>query len=1087
MKYTVYFYLIVLFLFPVNTFAQRSIDQLHGDQEYHRRGIHDGNRIRISFGNDGNFGRRSTGEVAGGTEYGCEWPKGEAEIYTSKIILMPMAEVRDINNQIQHIVSECHGTGTTEEYKTQTKSGASVGDLDGQRWRTMCPLDGFIRAELMYPDVPADSVHPALSDDPEGWPEYWPDKMKEADPGWRGEWNGYFGKGQIRADQESYWVADDYQNDEFDFYPDEFDPLRRGIGLRMYYRGLQWNNPLVEDVMYVVYDVENIGTGSLDKVNFAMHPDFDNGDTVTDYDPTPDSLCFNRKENWYYSFDKDNFGANNFTPVGYIAYAMFETPGNEFDGIDNDDDGHFLGGKTITEDDFSQGILEYNTPIIIVDYETYERETTTLSDLQQTRPELFSGDTLIISFIGRPQKFWPGKELVEIWFDNFDNNLNGLIDENNGAIVGEDSLTQETRFLYVGYMGIDYFTGEGKNNPMLDESRKDGIDNDGDWDPLIDDVGVDGKPFTGDDGEGDGVPTSKYQGGFVYDAPGEPHIDATDISESDLLGMTAFGQNLTDWVNYPLDNDEKLWNTVIPGNMVEGAEKIENAFMGSGYFPMPAKHIERFSGAFMLSYSLDGLTRTKRSAELAFEKNYQFYMAPYRPKLTALPGDGRVTLFWDDNAEASVDPILGKDFEGYRIYRSTDNLFPRQITNPYGDPKLMIPIAQFDLDNDIKGLSAGVINGVQFYLGDDTGLKHKWVDTTVVNGQRYYYVITSYDHGDETVSPAVQPTECNYDLTPDPVSGEVSRKSSNAVVVTPNAPSPGYLAATSDVAMEHIEGYSSSNLAIEVLDSPDIKDNNTYRVTFKDTVLGYGQGSALVTKSFTLANKTTGETLILNSAKVHTGRVIPVTEGFRLVLMNYDELKVDTLKTKFNREGIYEPIFKPFFNGNVGNIRPADYRIVFGEIGIDTSTVFKPEGIELSAKPVNFAITNLTENTKIDFAISDSASAPDSTKGILNGGKWKDGVYFLEKDENGDLVTTWYLTLATGTEDDLNPAVGDTLYMYTIKPFLSNDIYEFTTIGEKFDIATAKADMDRIRVVPNPYVVTNTWERANPYSTGRGP
>ncbi|MCK7516453.1 MAG: hypothetical protein MZV64_01360 [Ignavibacteriales bacterium] len=63
----------------------------------------------------------------------------------------------------------------------------------------------------------------------------------------------------------------------------------------------------------------------------------------------------------------------------------------------------------------------------------------------------------------------------------------------------------------------------------MDERRDDLIDNDGDWNPEFDDVGADGKPGTGDFGEGDGVPT-----------PGEPNFDATDIDESDQIGLTSF-------------------------------------------------------------------------------------------------------------------------------------------------------------------------------------------------------------------------------------------------------------------------------------------------------------------------------------------------------------------------------------------------------------------------------------------------------------------------------------------------------------------------------------------------------------------
>ena len=43
---------------------------------------------------------------------------------------------------------------------------------------------------------------------------------------------------------------------------------------------------------------------------------------------------------------------------------------------------------------------------------------------------------------------------------------------------------------------------------MIDESQEDGIDNDGDWSALLHDYGIDGIPNTGDQGEGDGVPTA---------------------------------------------------------------------------------------------------------------------------------------------------------------------------------------------------------------------------------------------------------------------------------------------------------------------------------------------------------------------------------------------------------------------------------------------------------------------------------------------------------------------------------------------------------------------------------------------------
>ena len=36
------------------------------------------------------------------------------------------------------------------------------------------------------------------------------------------------------------------------------------------------------------------------------------------------------------------------------------------------------------------------------------------------------------------------------------------------------------------------------------------------------------------------------------------------------------------------------------------------------------------------------------------------------------------------------------------------------------------------------------------------------------------------------------------------------------------------------------------------------------------------------------------------------------------------------------------------------------------------------------------------------------------------------------------------------------------------------------------DVQLAKSGLDKIRVVPNPYIVTNAWEPVNTYSSGRG-
>ena len=81
----------------------------------------------------------------------------------------------------------------------------------------------------------------------------------------------------------------------------------------------------------------------------------------------------------------------------------------------------------------------------------------------------------------------------------------------------------------------------------------------------------------------------------------------------------------------------------------------------------------------------------------------------------------------------------------------------------------------------------------------------------------------------------------------------------------------------------------------------------------------------------------------------------------------------------------------------------------------------------------------------------------------------------------------WEISSTGASTDTLTPGPGDTLFVITNKPFLSNDIYTFTMHSQDVDAEQAKQDLNDIRVVPNPYVVSNSWEPSNPYSNGRGP
>ncbi len=59
--------------------------------------------------------------------------------------------------------------------------------------------------------------------------------------------------------------------------------------------------------------------------------------------------------------------------------------------------------------------------------------------------------------------------------------------------------------------------------------------------------------------------------------------------------------------------------------------------------------------------------------------------------------------------------------------------------------------------------------------------------------------------------------------------------------------------------------------------------------------------------------------------------------------------------------------------------------------------------------------------------------------------------------------------------------------MAVSKPFRRGDVFEFATFEPaRIDETAAKSELDRIAVVPNPYVVTTPLEPRNLLSSGRG-
>lgn len=692
------------------------------------------------------------------------------------------------------------------------------------------------------------------------------------------------------------------------------------------------------------------------------------------------------------------------------------------------------------------------------------------------------------------------EDLGKPYADGVDNDEDGAIDE-----------------------GID----EGIDE-MIDESRSDGIDNDRDWNPLQHDVGLDGVGFNGDPGDGDGVPTT----GAGTDFPGERNIDITDISESDQIGITNVQGFPSGALSLGTLSDQRLFNTYLkPGDFdTERPPPGDNDLtVSSGLFPLVAGQTERISLSIQLGGSDEESLQARDFALQAYQEDYQFAQAPITPTVSAVPGDGRVTLYWDSDAEDSFDQFLAglgrdpNDFEGYRIYRATDAAFldALTITDGFGNTVLRKPIAQFDLIDEFEGFHPVDINGVKFYLGnnkqdpgeDGSGLAHTFVDSTVTNGIRYFYAVTAYDYGSAIDNIPPTETPIRIQRLPD---GSI-RTGPNVIEVTPSAPVAGYERADL-VDLTRVEGATTSLIDYRIVDPTVLKPDNRYRIIFEDTLIVATNDAlpdTLTTKNFSLIDLATGDTLLLRSTAFRENEEFPVFDrfgnplGFELFFFPEDFIELNQSASGWNSDEIFPASFDRFnSSGFLKGLRnPADYRveIVGPSQGMSTElqvrggrrpltlparptnvNVFRiePDGTEV---PVNYAFWDLTGD---DFVAQDATDPATFTADSQLGES--DFIILIEPQvgsTTGDEIVTWRIGLnfTSAFSDRRDPQQGDVLTLVTRKPFLSPDAFEFTVKGPDVDEERAGSALDDIRVVPNPYVATNRFEPLNPFSSGRGP
>ncbi|MBO8130724.1 MAG: hypothetical protein H0Z29_04290 [Candidatus Marinimicrobia bacterium] len=1082
MKRLISILFLILLIFITLVFGQgkkyEGPDDPAGDIAAVRAGVMNGNRVYLYFKNTTELSNWYSGEV--GPEF-SGWPYGpDAQrmldgvglLVGAKVFIKKSSNPTPTNpdtipeTDITKIIMFPNNYHTLYFLQTSYREEMDYNPVDGTPWG-FYPVFGYFNETQDYP---------AMSNKPNSWPpEGWPapyDQLK-----WPGEWNGRFGRGVMYADLETYFVVNDAQDQEYlgpedyvKYYP---RPGRKigdkrpsvtiqkgepwgGIGIRIETRGYQWNNPQARDCIFWEYNIANISEYHLTQVCFGYWVDNGIGGEADD-----EIAYFNKLLDMAYSWDNDETGYAG-GRTGIMGFAYLESPGLPYDGIDNDDDG--------------------------------------LIDEQRDNPATrLVGPTEDIADINKFLAFYRLKmeDLHEHWDADEDQ------DWQDGEDLNGDGVYQITEF-------------------------------------AGDDVGLDGVGpgelnYTGpDEGECNHMPDYKEGVGC------EPNFAATDVSESDMVGLTSFRMfpiqshaqsNTTIWFK----NDDVMWEILAADTLMEYYGVISNLVevFASGPFPLYKGRTERISMSELHAYDpLEGLEseqhtapalfELKRIVQVIYERDYRFASPPEMPTLTATPGDRKVILTWDDVADTRTrDPFVGNvnDFEGYKLYRATDPYFhdAQVITDGYGTPMFYKPIYQCDLKDGKQGFTDfGLVNGMGYFLGSETGITHYFIDNNVQNGRTYYYGLVAYDYGAPDIGPGIAPSENNLVIEMDE-NENIIGYGKNIAVVVPTPPSAGYVPPETNIR-KGISFIGSGEVIPELLALGALKSGHEYCITFDiDTVHNisglpeiindYDHGLIYTTSGYKVFNLTEDTSLVyyensskysgdninrndtLNYYTIKTGGFYTdVFDGIRLNIV----LNIETPTFDFANSGWIEGYDTLFIMPSARESKyfPWEYNIVFGDqyTGVtDDKTGIRDESDTrirssqiLTHQTVPFTVYNIlfkdsTGNyERMDILIQD-----------VN----EDGLFEINEDKilvgalnkNGDWAGTIFVI------DFLNSTVppNNGVYRVTFKrPFWKTDsLYFSITATDTIDREELANNLKDVKIVPNPYICTNEIEPAvaNPY------
>ncbi len=575
--------------------------------------------------------------------------------------------------------------------------------------------------------------------------------------------------------------------------------------------------------------------------------------------------------------------------------------------------------------------------------------------------------------------------------------------------------------------GIDSDNVDNDNDGLTDESQINGIDDDGDWDIAIDDIGSDGIANTNDSGEGDGVPTV-----------GEPNFEHKDCDEVDQLGITSL-QNPQFSSTNRISNDEKVWSQfVLPGLFDSSSTPGDYIFVGgSGYFSLPQQNETRISLAFIFADDLDALLLKADKAQQYYNRmigsqssNMQLSITSPQPadrfetqfpvqwnSSSLLPNSELELAYSIDNSHywhKTIDAIpnsgsqmLGIDilpnsaFYKLRMRAISNSGYGQNVTSGFftidhSGPVNVAPEILFELDD---GLTISEVFELNWMVAD-VDSDQVQVSLIIESPLTVDTVFNLIDH--YSLNTLHYPNN-QYQLTVSAFDGVERTEVSHTIYFSNNYHQ------VNDTLITHNSGIATGTVWANVHDFSNVT-NHQYEVSFKDSI----------EKTYSVKDLTTGEYKLVNQALQRYPSFGNQFDGVELSFTE-DAFAINPSLTAWSASSLTDLQFTILREYSYAE-DPYDYEIIFYNDFVDTT---------ITNVRIPFRVKDIINNQYMEIAttVFNTNWGPGDTFFILRGGLTPDNIVWQ--------IHSFY----PDTNNTNPPGEGDVFYLKTFKPFTSDDKY----------------------------------------------